>query len=163
MSSGPPPEGPRARFGAPRATPNRPKSAPEPPRATSNSQSWHAQNPGNMCIWHSGISKKRSRTIFRCSECSPGTLRSGDPHPQGRPRAPQTRPGSAQAPPRTSPGPPRAPLDHPCEFHSCNILFENLRFSDFTRFSNCFLTFFKYTNRFAKWLISVFTHISNGF
>ena len=108
-----PPEGPRACFGAPRLTPNPPKSAQEPSRTTSNSQSWHAQNLGNITIWHSGISKKRSRTIFRCSKCPPGTLRNGDPHPPGRPRAPQMCPGSAQAPPRSPSGPPRDPLERP--------------------------------------------------
>ena len=163
MSSGPSPESPRARFGAPQGHPEPSQERPRAPKGHIKFTKLACSKRWKYVYLALRNLKKNSRTIFRCSECSPGTLRSGDPHPQGRPRAPQTRPGSAQAAPRTSPGPPRAPLDHPCEFHSCNILFENLRFSDFTRFSNGFLTFFKYTNRFAKCLISVFTHISNRF
>ena len=121
-----PPEPPKAHLIFPGGGRNHPKTVQEPPRARPNSQSRHAQNPGNMCIWPPRISKKRSRTIFRRSECPPGTLQSGDPNPQGRLRAPKQLPRSAQGPPRSPSGPPRDPLEHPCEFHPGTCFFENL-------------------------------------
>ena len=54
------------------------------------------------------------------------------------------RPGTPQRSPRRSQG----PLDHPYEFHPCNIIFENLRFSSFTRMSNVFSMFFDYHSCF---------------
>ena len=107
-----PPEPPKAHLGAPGAARNPPKRAQEPPRARSNSQSQHAQNLGNMCIWPSGISKKRSRAIFRRSEHPPGTLQSGDPNSQGPPRGPKSDPGSVQGIPGRPPGPPEDPPDN---------------------------------------------------
>ena len=63
-----------------------------------------------MCIWPSGISKKRSRAIFRRSEHPPGTLQSGDPNSQGPPRGLKSDPGSvhggSESSKRIPPGPP---------------------------------------------------------
>ena len=78
-----------------------------------------------MCIWPSGISKKRSRAIFRRSEHPPGTLQSGDPNtqralprPQKRPRE---RPGHPQETPGTPRGPPRESFDVAFDlFSDCN-------------------------------------------
>ena len=70
---------------------------------------------------------------------------------------------SAQGPLKGHPGGPRAPLDHPCEFRPCTVIFENLRFSSFTHISNVFSMCFDYHSCFTNFHLSHFTHISNVF
>ena len=141
LSLGTPLDPPKAHLGAPQGSLSPPKNAPGHPGATSNSQSWHARNLGNITIWPPGVSKKRSRATFRASEYPPETLQSGDPSPPGCPRAPKKLPGGALGPPKDPPGPPQAPLEHPHEFQPGNFFIENQRLSDFTRFSNLFYRF----------------------
>ena len=116
-----------------------------------------------MCIWPPGMSKKRSRTIFSRSGDPSGTFQSGDPDPQRPSWVRKSPPWSAQGPLKGHPGGPRAPLDHPCEFRPCTVIFENLRFSSFTHISNVFSTCFDYHSCFTNFHLSHFTHISNVF
>ena len=116
-----------------------------------------------MCIWPPGMSKKRSRTIFSRSGDPSGTFQSGDPDPQRPSWVPKRPSWSAQGPLKGHPGGPRAPLDHPCEFHPCTVIFENLRFSSFTHISIVFSICFDYHSCFTNFHLSHFTHISNVF
>ena len=95
-----------------------------------------------MCIWPPGMSKKRSRTIFSRSGDPSGTFQSGDPDPQRPSWVPKRPSWSAQGPLKGHPGGPRAPLDHPCEFRPCTVIFENLRFEVL----HIFPTFFQYVS-----------------
>ena len=134
-----PMEPPKAHFGVAGGGQNPPKTAQEPPRATSNSQSRHAQNHGNMCIWPPGISKKRSRAIFRRSETPPENLESEHPYHQGRSWVPKRPPGSAQGAPEDTQGPPGSTLvnfnlvpfssiiDHYLILHKFPLIFYNFR------------------------------------
>ena len=116
-----------------------------------------------MCIWPPGMSKKRVRTICSRSGDPSGTFQSGDPDPQRPSWVRKSPPWSAQGPLKGHPGGPRAPLDHPCEFHPCTVIFENLRFSSFTHISNVFSMRFDYHSCFTNFHLSHFTHISNVF
>ena len=109
------------------------------------------------------MSKKRSRTIFSRSGDPSGTFQSGDPDPQRPSWVPKRPSWSAQGPLKGHPGGPRAPLDHPCEFRPCTVIFENLRFSSFTHISNVFSTCFDYHSCFTNFHLSHFTHIPNVF
>ena len=115
-----------------------------------------------MCIWPPGICKKALPDDFF-------TLRGplGDP-PQWRPRSSKALLGAKKGPPGAARDPskltqevPGPPLDHPCEFHPCNVSFENLRFSSFTHISNVFSMCFDYHSCFTNFQLSHFTHISN--
>ena len=89
--------------------------------------------------------------------------------PEWRPRSSKTLlgakepPWTAQGPLKGHPGGPRAPLDHPCEFRPCTVIFENLRCSSFTHISNVFSICFDYHSCFTNFHLSHFTHISNVF
>ena len=110
--------------------------------------------------------------VFGLQECQknvPGRFF----HAPGTPRGPsrvatpilKDPPGCQKGPPGAprDPGGPRAPLDHPCEFRPCTVIFENLRFSSFTHISNVFSMCFDYHSCFTNFHLSHFTHISNAF
>ena len=105
LFSGPPLDPSKAHFGPPGGAPSPLKKVQGLPRTTSNSQSRHAQNLGNMCILPSGTSKKPSRAIFSPSKDPPETLWNRHPTLPGRLWAPKKVPRGAPEPVMDPPGP----------------------------------------------------------
>ena len=142
-----PPEGPRACFGAPRPTPNPPKSAQEPSRTLSNSHKVGMLKTREISLFGTQESKKNAPGRFFDAPSDPqGPSGTATLILKGAPGPPERVLGAPRPPPGSSQSPPRPPLGNSIR----QALNRKSTIFRFYTFFQPFLTLFIYANYFAK-------------